>query len=86
VEQKKKKKHLLGADFEGEGIDRVCVRRLISWTNPVKTMFMGVAFPPNPEHNFDGKIAIKRISRSRQHYVTLTTTTNSTWTTTSTSS
>ncbi len=27
---------------------------------------MGVVFPPNPEQNFDGKITIKRVSRSRQ--------------------
>jgi hypothetical protein len=29
-------------------------------------MFMGVVFPPNPENNFDGKITIKHVSRSRQ--------------------
>jgi predicted DNA-binding protein (MmcQ/YjbR family) len=29
-------------------------------------MFMGVVFPPNPEHNFDGKVSIKCISRTRQ--------------------
>jgi hypothetical protein len=64
--RRKKMKHLPRADFEEEGIDRVCVRRVLSRTNPVNTIFMGVVFPPNPEHNFDGKIAIKRISRSRQ--------------------
>ncbi len=29
-------------------------------------MFIGVVFPPNPEHNFDGKVSIKCISRTRQ--------------------
>ena len=29
-------------------------------------MFMGVVFQPQPEHDFNGKIAMKRISRSRQ--------------------
>jgi hypothetical protein len=42
------------------------VRRVISRRNPVKTMFMGVVFQPQPEHDFDGKITMKRISRSRQ--------------------
>jgi hypothetical protein len=51
--------------FEEEEIHRVCVRRVILQTNPVKTMFMGVSSPPNPEHKFDGKIAIKRICRMR---------------------
>jgi len=81
-----KKKHLPGSDFEEEGTDRVCVRRVISRTNPVKTMFMGVVFPPNPEHNFDGKIAIKRISRSRQLLRDTYHNKNSTWTTASSSS
>ncbi len=39
---------------------------VISRTNPIKMMFMGVVFPPNPEHNFYGKITIKGVSRSRQ--------------------
>ncbi len=29
-------------------------------------MFMGVVFPPNPEQNFDGKVTIKHVSRTRQ--------------------
>jgi hypothetical protein len=52
-------KHLPRAEFEDEGVDRVHVRQVISRTNPIKMMFMGVVFPPNPEHNFDGKIASK---------------------------
>ncbi len=59
-------KHLQRAEFEEENVDRVKVRRVISQSNPIKTMFMGVVFPPNPEHNFDGKITIKQVSRSRQ--------------------
>jgi hypothetical protein len=59
-------KHLPRAPFEEQEVDRVQVRRVISRTNAIKTMFMGVAFPPNPEHNFDGKVTIKCISRTRQ--------------------
>jgi hypothetical protein len=29
-------------------------------------ILMGVVFPPNPEHNFDGKTTMKHVSRSRQ--------------------
>ena len=29
-----------------------------------KTMFMGIVAPPNPEKNFDGKIFIKRVSKT----------------------
>jgi hypothetical protein len=59
-------KHLPKAEFEEERVDRVHVRWVISRNNPIKTMFMGVVFPPNPEQNFNGKIKIKRVSRSRQ--------------------
>jgi hypothetical protein len=59
-------KQLPRAAFEDEGADRVCVRQLISRANGIKMMFMGVVFPPNPEHNFDGKTTMKHVSRSRQ--------------------
>ncbi len=42
------------------------IRRVISRSNPIKVMFMGVVFPPSPEHNFDGKVTIKQVSRIRQ--------------------
>ncbi len=64
--RRKKMKHLPRAPFEEQGADRVQVRRVISRNNPIKTMFMGVVFPPNPEQNFDGKVTIKRVSRTRQ--------------------
>jgi hypothetical protein len=59
-------KHLPRAPFEEQGVDRVQVRRVISRSNPIKILFMGVAFPPNPEHNFDGKVTIQCDSRTRQ--------------------
>jgi hypothetical protein len=52
-------KHPPRAEFEDKGADRVHVRRVVSRMNPIKMMFMGVVFPPNPEHNFDGKIIVK---------------------------
>ncbi len=59
-------KHLPRADFEEEGADRIQVRRVISRSHPIKTMFMGVVFKRQPEHDFDGKITMKRVSRTRQ--------------------
>ncbi len=58
-------KHLPRAEFEEEGADRIQVRRVISRRNPVKTMFMGVVFQPQPEHNVDGKITMNRISKKQ---------------------
>jgi hypothetical protein len=59
-------KHLPRAPFEEQGADSMQVRRVISRSNSIKMMFMGVVFPPNPEQNFDGKVTIKRVSRTRQ--------------------
>jgi hypothetical protein len=59
-------KHLPRADFEEEGADRIQVRKVISRSHPIKTMFMGVVFKPQPEHDFHGKITMKRVSRTRQ--------------------
>jgi hypothetical protein len=47
-------KHLPKAPFEEQGVYRVQVRRMISQSNPIKMMFMGVVFPPNPEEIFYG--------------------------------
>jgi hypothetical protein len=56
---RKKMKHLPRAGFEEEGADKIWVRSVISRRNPVKTMFVGVVFQPQPEHNFNGKITMK---------------------------
>jgi hypothetical protein len=42
-------KYIPRAEFEEERADRVHVRWVISRKNPIKVMFMGVVFPPNPE-------------------------------------
>jgi hypothetical protein len=63
---RKKMKHLPRENFEEEGADRIQVRRVISRSHPIKVMFMGVVFKPQPERTFDGKIALKRVSRTRQ--------------------
>jgi hypothetical protein len=44
--KRKKMKHLPRAEFEEERADQVCVRHVISRSNPIKSMFMGVVFPP----------------------------------------
>jgi hypothetical protein len=64
--RRKKMKYPPRTPFEEQGVDRVQVRRVISRSNPIKVMFMGVVFPPNPEHNFDAKMTIKRGSKIRQ--------------------
>jgi hypothetical protein len=57
-ELKKKMKHLPQ--------DRIQVRRVIPRSHPITVMFMGAVFKPQPEHNFYGKITLKRVSRTRQ--------------------
>jgi hypothetical protein len=52
--RRKKSKHLPRADFEEEGADRLRVRRVISRSHPVKTMFMGVLTSPVAEQNLMG--------------------------------
>jgi hypothetical protein len=56
-------KHLPCASFEEEGADKLQVQQEISRQHPTKVMFMGVVGKPNNQHNFDGKIAMIRISR-----------------------
>ncbi len=59
-------KHIPQAHFEEEEADRIWVRRVVSRLHPIKSMFMGVVFKPQPEHNFDGKITMKRVNRTIQ--------------------
>jgi hypothetical protein len=49
--------------FEEDGVDRVRVRREMKKLHPVKTMFMGVITTPNPEHDFNGLINMKWLSK-----------------------
>ena len=55
-------KYLTWADFENYGVDAVHVRKVISHCHPAKCMFIGAVTKPIEQHNFDGKIYIKRIS------------------------
>ncbi len=61
--RRKKQKYLPRAAFEEEGADRMRIRRVVSRSHPAKTMFMGVLTSPIPERNFNGVLALKRISR-----------------------
>jgi hypothetical protein len=61
-----KSKYLPRADFEAEGADRIRVRRVISRSRLVKTMFMGVITQPNVERNFSGLVSLKRLSKQQQ--------------------
>ncbi len=42
------------------------IRRIISRRYPVKTMFMGVITAPQEQHDFNGQITIKRLSRQER--------------------
>jgi hypothetical protein len=52
--KEEKQKYLPRAAFKEEEVDRVRVRRVVSRSHPVKTMFMGVLTNPIPERNFIG--------------------------------
>jgi len=50
---------------EQEGADEVAAPKCLSCRFPVKAMFMGVVARPRPEHNFDGTIMLKRVSKTQ---------------------
>jgi len=58
-------KYLLKADFEEVGANKLRVRKEINHRHPTKTMFIAASSMPNEEHDFDGKIYIKRISKDK---------------------
>jgi hypothetical protein len=60
---RKKTKNLPPAP--GENFDEVFIvaRKVRSRRFVTKVMFMGVVAPPHPEHDFDGKIFLKRVSK-----------------------
>ena len=64
--RRKTMKDLPRAIFEEEGIDRIKVKKVISRRHPIKTMFMGVITKPDPQNNFDGKIAMVRLSKQEE--------------------
>ena len=39
---------------------------LRSRRHPAKVMFIGIVAPPSPDHNFHGKILIKRVSQKKK--------------------
>jgi len=53
------------AAHEPEGADFVTTRRYCSRQHPPKVMVMAVIGKPNAEHNFSGRISLKRISKQR---------------------
>ena len=64
--RRRKVKILPKADCEQTAPDIVELPRIRSRRFPVKVMFLGVVACPNDEHDFDGKILLKRVSRRRQ--------------------
>jgi hypothetical protein len=41
------------------------IRRVVSRSHPVKTIFMGVLTSPIPERNFNGVLALKKNKQTR---------------------
>ncbi len=64
--RRKSLKHMPRAAFEEEGVDWVKAKKAISICCPVKTMFMAAITKPSEQYNFEGKIAIIRVSRQEQ--------------------
>jgi hypothetical protein len=65
--QRKLKDLPLNADKEPPGADsRVFSPKATSRQFPVKVMYMGIVGRPNAERNFDGKILLLRVSKSKQ--------------------
>ena len=60
---RKKTKYLPGAKFEKLSDVIQPARKIRSRRYVTKVMFMGIVAPPSFEHNFDGKIMLKRVSR-----------------------
>ena len=60
--RRRKVKKLPLAPHEEEGADKIVIPKMRSRRFPVKSMFMGVVARPRPQHNFDGKILLERVS------------------------
>jgi len=66
IQHQKKTKHLPQAEFKAEATDRIRVRRVISRSHPVKTMFMGVINQPNPEYYPVGTVIEREVNCNSQ--------------------
>jgi hypothetical protein len=53
-------------EHEPEGANFTTTRRLVSRQHPAKVMVMAVVGKPDPIHNFNGKISLKRVSRKKR--------------------
>ena len=64
--RRKKLKILPPAPFENPEDVRVTNPKVRSRRHPCKIMFMGIVAPPEPAHDFDGKIMLRRICKWKQ--------------------
>jgi len=53
-------------EHDPEGANFTTTRRLVSRQHPAKVMVMAVVGKPDPIHNFNGKISLKRVSRKKK--------------------
>ncbi|MGH3054917.1 MAG: hypothetical protein ACRDL7_08070, partial [Gaiellaceae bacterium] len=64
--RRKKMKSLPQGPFEATGAERVYLPRMRSRRHAIKVMFLGVVAPPDPDHDFSGKILLERISKKKK--------------------
>ena len=50
---------------ESKGFDYVHINKIMLRCYPIKNMFMGIIGHPMPHHQFNGRIHIKRVSKTR---------------------
>ena len=63
---RKKRKYLPAATFENLSDVIAPARKIRSRRHVTKVMFMGIIAPPDLQHDFDGKIMLKRVSRQTE--------------------
>lgn len=58
-------------DDEEEDADFILQPKVRNRRYPVKVMFLGIVINPNDDHNFDGRIHLERVSKSKRANKTL---------------
>ena len=65
VSRRRKLKLLPKGEHENDNVDKAQKSTMLSRRFPIKTMFMAVVARPIPHRNFDGKVHIERVSKTR---------------------
>ena len=65
--RRRKLKYLPLGPHEEEGTVTLRRSKIFSRRFPCKVMFMGAVAPPNPEHDFDGRIFLQRVAVEKEY-------------------